>query len=834
MFRSYFTIAWRNLLRNKTNSLINIGGLAIGITCVIFIVLYVQDELGYDKGFGKTDRIYQVTLNANFGGQEFNTSNTPPPVSISMQREFPEVEAYTRVYRMGNEVAHNADPAQASHSFTEKNVWAVDSNFLQVFDYPMVEGDPASCLKKFHSIIITETAARKYFGKGPAMGKSLTLDEYQAPFVVTGVVKDLPSNVSLQFDMLMPVHDCWPVQHFSWSWIWCQMTAYVVLKPQTAGDASAIARLESKFPPMVRKDAAHAFDRVGQPFDEFIKKGGRWDFHLQRLTDMHLHSADLSTPLTNLGNIKYVYIFSFIALFVVVLACINFMNLSTAQAVRRAKEVGIRKVLGSLRGQMIRQFLFEALLYTGVATIIALLLVYALMGPFNGVSGKALVFQAIFRHGIWLFILGLSILTGLLAGSYPAFYLTSFQPVAVLKGGGLFAKSFANQLVRNGLVVFQFTISIGLIVCTLVVFRQLNYMQDRDLGLNKDNVLIFPNLEKLNDHGQSLSGKEETLRQQISGVPGVLSASLSTGSLADDYSGFTDFYTPVTTGVTEPLAKDLTLTSFIADENLAPVLHLKIIQGRNFSRAFADSDAIIVNEKTVQTVGWKDPIGKRLVYPGGNGQTFRVIGVVKDFNFRSLRANVEPFALFYPASKTYHSNTDYIIAATDAKHTRDVLAQAEKKWKVFAPGIPFEYSFLDKNYEALYRSEQRIGGVFTIFTSLSILVACLGLFGLSVYTAERRIREIGIRKILGASTQNLVRLLSKDFLTLVLLSAVIAFPLSWWAMSHWLEDFAYRTSIGFGIFLMAGLMAVGIALFTVSFQAIRAATMNPSKSLKME
>jgi putative ABC transport system permease protein len=288
----------------------------------------------------------------------------------------------------------------------------------------------------------------------------------------------------------------------------------------------------------------------------------------------------------------------------------------------------------------------------------------------------------------------------------------------------------------------------------------------------------------------------------------------------------------VTTGVTEPLAKDLTLTSFIADEHLVPALHLQIIKGRNFSQNFADSDAVIVNEKTVQTVGWKDPIGKRISYPGGNNQTFRVIGVVKDFNFRSLRANVEPFALFHPTSKTYNINTDFIIAATDAQHTREVLQQAEKKWKDFAPGIPFEYSFLDKNYEALYRSEQRMSNVFAVFTSLSILVACLGLFGLSVYTAERRIREIGIRKILGASTQNLVQLLSRDFLKLVLVSAVIAFPLAWWAMNKWLEDFAYRTSIGAGIFVAAGVLAAGIALFTVSFQAIRAATTSPAKSLK--
>jgi putative ABC transport system permease protein len=835
MFKNYFSIAWRNLLRNKTNSLINIGGLAVGLACVIFITLYVQDEMHYDKGFKMSDRIYQVTLSGNFGGQEFNTSNTPPPVGIDMHATFPEVEDYTRIYRMGNTAVRNAAPALANHPFTEKNLWAVDSNFLQVFDYPMLEGDPAGCLKKYHSIVITETMARKYFGKTSAIGGSLKLDTYEAPFVVTGVLKDLPSNASLQFDMLMPVQDCSVVQRFSWSWVWCQMTAYIVLTPQAAKDPSVVKKLQAKFPAMVRKDAAQAFARIGQPFDQFIKKGGKWDFHLQRLTDMHLYSAELSTPLTNLGNIKYIYIFSAIAVFIVLLACINFMNLSTAQAVRRAKEVGIRKVLGSLKGQLIRQFLSEAMLYTGIATLIALFLVYALMTPFNMVAAKSLTFTSIFQHGIWLFILLLLILTGLLAGSYPAFYLTSFQPVAVLKGSGLFAKSLGAQLVRNGLVVFQFTISITLIICTLVVFRQLKYVRNMDLGFKKDNVLVLPNLEKLTpDYSAALTGREETLRQQMARIPGVTNASLTTGILADDYAGFTDFYVPVATGVKEPLAKDLTLTSFMTDEHLAPALQLQIIQGRNFSKNFSDSDAVIVNETTVRTVGWKDPIGKRLTYPGGGNQTFHVIGVVKDFNLRSARTTIEPFALFYSASRTNHLYSNYLIASTDAAHTPDVLRRMEKIWKDFAPDVPFEYSFLDKNYEALYRSEQRMGNVFSIFTTLSILVACLGLFGLSVYTAERRIREIGIRKILGASVQNLVRLLSRDFLKLVLLSTIIAFPLGWWAMHKWLEDFPYRISIGVDIFLLAGLLATGIALYTVSFQAIRAATMNPSKSLKAE
>lgn len=825
MFANYLKIAWRNLLRNKTNSSINIGGLAIGITCVVFIALYVQDDLNYDKSFKKGDRIYQVNLEGKFGGQEYLTSNTPPPVALALQTEFPEIGSSTRIYRFDNEVVRNPAPDQTGHSFTEKNIWAVDSNFLQVFDYPLLDGDPVGCLKKYHSIVLTETMARKYFGNKPAIGQPLLLDEYPAPFVVTGILKDLPSNASLQFGMLLSTQDCPPVKQFSWSWVWCNMTTYVVLNEKAAKDPGIVQKLEAKFPAMVRKDAAHAFARIGQPFDEFIKKGGKWDFHLQPLTDVHLRSANVGTPLTNLGDIRYVYIFSAIAFFIIILACINFMNLSTAQAISRSKEVGVRKVLGSMRTQLIRQFLAEALLYTAIATIVALFLLSVLMDPFNTISGKDLHFGDLFHHNIWLFILLLAAFTGLLAGSYPAFYLTSFQPIDVLKGGGLFLKKAGPQFIRNGLVVFQFTVSIALIICTMVIFRQLNYMQNKDLGFKKDNVLIIPNVEKL-------KGNTETLRQQISEIPGIKNASISAGTPANGYGSFSDFFVPVTTGVTEPLAKDITLSSFMVDEDFAPALHLQIIQGRNFSKAYNDSASIIVNEATVRHIGWKDPLGKKIRYPGNDDRLYTVIGVARDFNFNSLRHNIDPFALFYTNSKTYHINSIFLIASVDARHTGEILRQAENTWKAYDPAVPFDYSFLDKDYEALYRSELRMGNVFSAFTLLSILVACLGLFGLSVYTAERRVKEIGIRKILGASVQSVVTLLSKEFLKLVVLSAIISFPIAWWVMNKWLEDFTYRAPMNASVFILAALLAIVIALLTVSFQAVKAATRNPARSLK--
>lgn len=827
MLATHIKLTLRNMRRDKLNSGINIAGLAIGIACVILIVLYVQDELHYDRFFSKANRIYQLNLKGNFGGQAFYTSNVPPPLGAALKQAFPEIESYTRIYRVGNVVASEGQQQNTNKAFTEKNILAVDSNFLEMFDYRLLNGSSKTSLQSPNSILLTETTAKKYFGTAKnAMGKTLQLDAFTDPFVVTGVLNDLPSQSTLQFDMLLPVSACAQVKHFSWSWIWCQMGAYVQLQPQAANEAG-VRQLQSKFPAMVRVQAADAFKRIGQPFDEFLKKGGQWDFMLQPLTKVHLYSGGISMPFTTLGSIRYVYIFSIIALFIIILACVNFMNLATAQAARRAKEVGVRKVLGSFKVQLVKQFLTEAMLYSLVATGVALLLVWMLLPLFNSIAGKTLCFESVFSNGIWLLVLALTVVTGLLAGSYPAFYLTAFNPIAVLKGVVAFKKSTGNQFIRNGLVVFQFTVSIALIVCTLVVFRQLQYTRSKNLGLSKDNIVVLPNAAKV-------KGNLEILRNQLLQVPGITSASVSTGVPAKDFSNFSDFYVPVAGNVKEPLAKDITLTSFIVDEQFLPTLQLQLLQGRNFSKSFADSASVIVNEATVREIGWKEPLGKYLRYPGNDDQLFKVVGVVKDFNIQSLHSTVLPFALFYTSSKTYNSSTAFVIAHIKPGYIEKAMPVMQSKWKNFAPEVPFEYSFLDKDFEALYRSEERMASVLGIFTSLSILVACLGLFGLSVYTAERRTKEIGIRKVLGASTRGVVILLSKDFLKLVGLSAVVAFPIAWWAMHNWLQDFAYRVSIEWWVFVLAGVLAVVIALCTVSFQAVKAAIANPAKSLRTE
>jgi putative ABC transport system permease protein len=828
MFKNYFKIAWRNILRNKTNSIINVAGLGIGIAGVILITLYIRDEKSYDGFFKNADHIFQVDMDVAMGGQAGYVSNTPPTVGPALQQSFPEVKAYTRFYVMGNEIISNGEDAKEQKHFTEKKLLAVDSNFLQVFDYSIKEGNPQTCLQQPHSIVLTETTAKKYFGTTEGIGKNLVLDEYHEPFTVTAILKDIPSQSTIQFDLLIPTAACPPVQHFSWSWVWLQMNTYILLDKNFSTDSKSIKNLENKFPAMVKTQAANAFRRIGQPFDEFIKKGGKWDVHLQSLKRVHLYSADISSPfLSTLGDIKYIYIFSAIALFIILLACVNFMNLSTAQSTLRAKEVGIRKVLGSLRGQLVKQFLTEAMLYSFISSAIALILVALLLPLFNSVAGKTLSFNAVFHSGIWLFILLLTVVTGLFAGSYPAFYLTSFNPTAVLKGG-VFKKSWSNIFIRNGLVVFQFTVSVALIICTIIVFQQLQFTQTKDIGLKKDNVIILPNGAKMENN------TEETFRQEIAIIPGITHASISTSIPTRQV--FDDSYVPDITGVEEPLAKDIVLSSFMVDEEFIPALQIKLLKGRNFSKYFNDSTSVIVNETAVKQIGWRDPLDKYITYPGNRNQHFKIIGVVKDFDVASLRAGdtIVPFALFHSSSKTYQIGTSYIIASVQSGNIKRVLNQLEGKWKSFAPSVPFEYSFLDKNFEALYNSEQRMGDVFGIFTCLSIIVACLGLFGLSVYTAERRTREIGIRKVLGATVQSIVSMISKEFVKLVFVAAIVAFPLAWWAMNKWLQNFAYRVTIEWWVFIGAGILACTIALLTISFQSIKAASANPVKSLRTE
>jgi len=824
MLKNYFKTAWRSILHNRTSSLINISGLSIGIACALLIAIFIKNELSYDRFHRDANRIFQVTLNGNMDGQEFWAGNTPPPVGAALTSNMPEVESFTRFYKPNDIVVRYEQNNATEKFFTEKNILAVDSNFLQLFDFGVAQGDAATALMKPGSVVITQEMAKKYFGSENPIGKTLVMREDKKPFAVTAVINKVPSQSSIQFDFLVPVADFPVVKRFSWSWVWMQMVCYVKLRKNVPTDKASIHQLETKFPAMVKVQAANAFKRIGKPFDEFLKNGGKWDLHLMPLTDVHLRSATIGMPwLSHISNIKYIYIFGSIALFIVLLACVNFMNLSTARASKRAKEVGIRKVTGSTRSQLIRQFLLEAFLYSFVSSLIAVALVALLLKGFSMIIDEPISFKTAFSPIIWLSLLVLTIIVGLLAGSYPALYLTSFKPVLILKGKNLFSGSRKDMLIRNGLVVFQFTISTVMIVGTLIVLKQLRFFRNTDMGFNKENVLIITSTNRL---GES----EESFRDVITQIQGIVSASTTTsipsgGAFGDSYKAQPD----------ENVAdvKDIGLNSFMVDESFIPTLGIKVVQGRNFSKAFSDSASIILNQEAVRQIGWKDPIGKWVEYPGGNNVRFKVIGVVKNFNIESLQSAIMPFALFNLSSKTYDFGHN-VIAKVRSQDLPKVINQVESKWKSFASAEPFDYNFLDAAFDSQYRSEQRLGSIFSIFAVLSIFIACLGLFGLSAFMAERRTKEIGVRKVLGASVSNVVVLLSKDFLRLTLIAIVIAFPVAWYFMNKWLEDFAYRINITWTIFLIAGFGTLIITLVTISFQAIGAAVANPVKSLRTE
>lgn len=823
MIRNYIKIAWRNILRHKTNSFLNILGLAIGLTSVMLIALYIQSELSYDKSFADADRIYRVNINGKMGDNAFRAGYTPPPAGAALVDNFSEIESATRMYQPSDALMEYTAGATPK-VFNETEIFAVDPNFLEVLNYPLASGDPATCLKELNSVIITPQIATKYFGKKDPMGKTLYYGDDKKPLTVTGVLANLENYpASVKFDLLLPMGNFDDVAYFNWSWVWLNVATYVKLTEQASKDPTSIVRLESRLPEMLKVQAAPSFERIGQPLDKFLEKGNYWELELQPLSDIHLYSRDIASSITEQHDIKSLYILGIIALFIVVLACVNFINLSTVQAVKRSKEIGIRKVLGSQRGQLIKQFMTEVLFYTFFAALLAVFTVILILPFFNDVSGKTIGLDAFFNVNLIVLLFGIILLTAFLAGIYPAFFLTAFNPVKALKGSAL--KGTKNGFVRNALVVFQFSIAITLIICTLVVFTQLRYTQSKDLGFDKSNVLVINNTERLAD-------SEESFKKEIEGLPGVEAASSSTGMFTK--GGFGDFYVPKPTQDAPNIAKDISLSSYLVDYEFIKTLDLKILEGRGFDKRFNDSLSVVINETAASQIGWKNPIGKQIQYPGGNQEFYTVIGVLKDFNLESLHNSIQPFALFYQTSKSYNVATSFITVKIVGHNTRKTIESLQQKWDEYLKSTPFEYSFLDEDLNYAYQEDQRLASLFTSFTILAIFVACLGLFGLVAFSAQQRTKEIGVRKILGASVTNIVGLLATNFLKLILGALVLAVPVAWLAMDKWLQDFAYRIAIPWWAFVLAGILALSIAMITVSFQAIKAAIANPVKSLRTE
>jgi len=807
MFRNYFKTAFRNLLKNKFYTSINVIGLAVGLATCLLILLYVLDELSFDKYNVNADRIYRVNNEIKFGGNYFDLAQGPALMGSTMVREFPQVEQYTRIRWYGSFLVK-----KGNENMQEGRVGFADSTLFDVFTLPMIAGDPKTALKEYHSLVVTETVAKKYFNSTDVVGKTLRIND-TGNYKITAVIKDIPKQSHFNFDFFVPMIENNGSNDDNWlSENW---NTYVLLKKNIDPKL-----LEPQLNAMMDKYVGPELKSViNQSLDDFKKSGGYVRASLTPLTDIHLHSNKLG-ELDGNGNAEFVYIFSAIALLILLIACVNFMNLSTARSSNRAKEVGVRKVLGSLKKNLVQQFLTESLLISFIALIFAILVAWLLLPYFNQLAGKEIHASTLFQPKMLLSLVVLMLVVGLLAGSYPAFFLSSFQPIDVLKGK--LAAGFKRSWLRNALVVFQFIISIILIFGTVVIYNQLNYIHNKDVGFNRNQVLIIQHTDALRDQGTTF--KNELL--QISGVQNVTMS----GYLPVNFNRSNDAF------FTSPALDQSTAMSmqnWTVDETYIPTLDIKILQGRNFSPQFpTDSTGIIINEAAAKFLATKNLLNKKL-YEIKDINTkalneYFVIGVMKNFNFSSLRDVVTPLALKLGKD---NGNISVRINSSDIPN---VLAQIKNKWKAIAPLQPFDYSFMDEDFNKLYTTEQRTGQIFITFAVLAILIACLGLFGLVTYAAEQRTKEIGIRKVLGANVANIVTMISKDFLKLVLIASVIAFPVAWWAMNKWLQDFAYRVNISWWVFALAACIAMLIALITIGFQSIKAAVANPVRSLRTE
>jgi putative ABC transport system permease protein len=813
MIRNFLKIAWRNLARNKVYSIINITGLAIGLSCFLLITLYVMDELSYDTYYPNAKNIYRINTDIHFGSSIQHTSQTSDMMGQLLKKDYPQVESYTRIYvNDGHKLIR-----KGNDFIDEAHVANVDSTFFDMFRLPAIAGDVQHGLDEPNTVIVTASAAKKYFGTTDVVGKTIEIRSSKNPFYkITAVINDVPQNTHFNFDFFFSMKNV--------DYKWGQASShnfltYIRLRP--GADPKAF---EKNFDTYIEKYVvpdAKRFMNINT-IDEFRRAGNNLEYSLMPVTKIHLYS-DRSFELTPGGNIQYVYIFSAVALFILLIACINFMNLTTARSANRAKEVGIRKMLGTERKGLIWQFLFESTSMVFISLIIAVGVVYAVLPLFNSVADKQMSISGLFSPYILPLLIALPFIVGLMAGSYPAFFLSSFKPVEVLKGRlKLGSKSGG---LRSVLVVFQFATSIILIVGTIIIYDQLHYIQTKNLGYNKEEVLIIDKVYALNNNAEAF--KNEVLK-----MPGVISASLSSylpvsASWRNSHTFSRDAVLNAENG--------LEMQDWKTDYDYIPTLGMQIIKGRNFSRDFgSDSSAVIINETTAKFLGYADPVGKKLYSSDadsdGNTSAYTIIGVVKNFNFESLHQQVGPLC-FMLGNNNYASSA---IFKVNSSNIQSLIAQVETKWKTVASGLPFSYRFLNESFNEMYREEQRVGKIAITFSALAIFIACLGLFGLATFIAEQRTKEIGIRKVLGASVNSVVSMLGKDFIKLVAIAFVFAAPLAWWAMHNWLNNFAYRISIEWWMFAAAGAIALLIALITVSFQSIRAALANPVESLRTE
>lgn len=794
MLKNYLKIALRNFRRHKTLSAINILGLATGIACCLLIALYVFHETSYDRFHEKSNRTVRVTMEYSFDGVVSKTSMTGNKVFPAFKRNFPEVENGVRMYNLGTIVKYN------DKLFEEKAFVYADSTVFDVFSFKLLQGNPAKVLEAPNTVVLTESVARKYFGDDNAVGKVIRINNKQ-DYAVTGVAEDCPANSHIKFDFLASFSSLDARISKTERWWNANYYTYLVLK-----DPGAITSLASRIPAYMRT----------QDKENGIAGNNYLTYHLEPLDKVHLYSQ-VEGGFEPAGDYRYVYIFSIVALLILVIACANYMNLVTARASERAREIGVRKVMGAERKQLFGQFLGESGFTVFIALLLGLGLVRLMLPAFNALTAKELEFMTLLKPPVVLIVPGILLVVGLLGGSYPALILSGFIPVKVLKGD--FKTSTAGVWLRKSLIVVQFVISVGLIICTIIINYQLQFIQNRKLGYNKDHVLVLPVDDFIRE-------KASTFKTEFKSNPSVAGVSICTQ---------TPTFIPGRYGIALD-GREMTVTAEGVDKDFIQTLGLEVISGSGFTEADETEirsenktvpDPLMLNETVVASLGWKpaEAVGKTIEF---EGKKHRIKGVVKNFHFDSMKEPIGPMVLFLTGYNRI------MLVKLSGKQLPQTLEFLESKWNVLAAHRPFQYKFLDEEFDKLYVSESRTGRIFFAFALLAIGLACLGLFGLATFAAQQRTREIGIRKVLGASLAGIVKLLSKDFLKLVLIALVIAAPVAWYFMHEWLSDFAYRISIGWWVFVVSGVLAILIALITISFQAIKAAIANPVKSLRTE
>ncbi len=804
MVKNNIIIAYRSLVKKMGYTLVNIFGLSVGLAVCMMILIYVDHETSYDD-FQYED-VYRIALNRKYPDREVNYTVMPHSIPPQLVEDFPFIVGQGRLIPpFGNTTVRYED-----QYYDEEHFALGDSTLFDVVKFDFVSGDPESALKDINTVVISESIAKKYFKGADPIGKNLETNA--GNWAVTGVYKDYPNNSHFRADLIGSMYTFPFVQGPQWAAF--TTMAYLKLSPGTPPE-----QVEEVFPDFVKKYAAGQIQSMtGQTYDEYIAAGNGYNYTLQPIRDIHLHS-NLEGELKSNGNISYIYIFISIAVFILLIACINFMNLSTARSTERAKEVGIRKVLGSMKGQLVTQFLTESIMLSVASFIIALGLVALAIPYFAELADRQLTLDLLTQPVAIIGMLVAVIIIGLLAGLYPAFVLSAYRPVQVLKGKMQTSK--LGVILRNGLVVFQFAISIGLIASTVIIFNQMNFMINKELGYNKDHVMVIEGANNLNDKTevfQDAIERESTVIKSgyCSNIPGLI---------------FTGFNVKVQGAEDEVfVGRQMTI-----DENYIPTLDIKVLEGRQFDPNFNDTLSIMMNRAAQQVLGIEDPIGKKLINGQQNGDqslVFNVIGVFDDFHFQSLHRSIEPLFLTHVDGPFNFQN--FMMVKISPENIQGTLANLEAEWRQFAPNSPFKATFLDQNLQEFYNTERTSGQLFTAFTSLAIVIACIGLFGLAAYTTGQKTKEIGVRKVMGASVPSIIFLLSREFTKLILIALVVAVPITWYGMNNWLDDFAYRINISPVTFIISGFGAILIGWITVSYQSFKAAVVNPVKSLRAE